>query len=72
MALSNTYKGEKTMTDTITQMLGIMGLDKAPPETLAELIPYLLHVAVGIGLLVAIFGMFRAIVMSIINGKPRM
>lgn len=42
----------------LSQFFQIIGVDMTPPETLAELIPYLLTVIVGV---VLVCGVFRAI-----------
>lgn len=60
------------MTDLVAQWLGIVGMDGPPPETLAELIPYLLHVFVGIGITVAILRMFKAVIMALVTRNPRL
>lgn len=59
------------MVEVIAQFLGIIGLNITPPTTMAELIPYLLTVAVGIGLVTAIFRLFRSIIMGLITRNPR-
>lgn len=42
----------------VSQFFQIVGVDMTPPETLAELIPYLLTVCVGV---VLVCGVFRVI-----------
>lgn len=46
------------MAAVIAQFFEIIGVDRLPPETLAELIPYLLTVLVGVAL---VCGVFRVI-----------
>lgn len=46
------------MAAVIAEFFGIIGVDAAPPSTMAELIPYLLTVAVGVAL---VSGVFRVI-----------
>lgn len=46
------------MAELIAEFFGIIGVDTVPPDTLAELIPYLLTVAVGVAL---VSGVFRVI-----------
>ncbi len=46
------------MAPVIAEFFGIIGVGQAPPETLAELIPYLLTVLVGVAL---VSGVFRVI-----------
>ncbi len=60
------------MTDIIAQFLGVVGVSDVPPGTLSELIPYLLHVFVGIGVLVFILRMFRSIVMALVTHNARL
>lgn len=59
------------MVEAIARFFGIIGLDITPPTTMSELIPYVLTVAVGIGLVTAIFGLFRSIIMGLITRNPR-
>ena len=60
------------MVDILAQWLGVIGLDGPLPATFSELIPYLLYVFVGIGLMVAILRMFRAVVMALVTRNPRL
>ena len=46
------------MTAIITELFGIVGVDMLPPSNLAELIPYLLTILVGVAL---VSGVFRVI-----------
>lgn len=46
------------MAAVVAEFFGVMGLDMVPPENLAELIPYLLTVLVGVAL---VSGVFRAV-----------
>ena len=46
------------MAPVIAEFFEIVGVDAVPPSTMAELIPYLLTVAVGVAL---VSGMFRVI-----------
>ncbi len=43
------------MVEIVAEFFGIIGVDAVPPQTLAELIPYLLHVFVGVALVSAVF-----------------
>lgn len=43
------------MAEIISEFFGIVGLDAVPPSTMAELIPYLLSVIVGVVLVCAVF-----------------
>ncbi len=62
----------KKMIETLAQFFGIIGLDMAPPQTLGELIPYLLQVFLAFALLAAIFRLFRSIVMALVTRNPRL
>lgn len=44
------------MADLVAQFFHIIGVDMAAPQTLAELIPYLLTVVVGVALVSGVFG----------------
>ena len=46
------------MAALVAEFFGIVGLDRVPPDNLAELIPYLLTVLVGV---VLVSGVFRVI-----------
>jgi uncharacterized membrane protein len=47
---------KKTMVELVSQFFSIIGVDFAVPQTLAELIPYLLTVVVGVVLVSGVFG----------------
>ena len=49
------------MADVVAEFFQITGLDMVPPETLAELIPYLLQVVVGVALVSGVFGVIGKI-----------
>ncbi|HJC01070.1 MAG TPA: hypothetical protein H9764_11555 [Candidatus Flavonifractor merdavium] len=44
------------MAALVAEFFGIIGVDMAPPSNLAELIPYLLTVVVGVALVSGVFG----------------
>ena len=46
------------MAAVVAEVFGILGLERLPPETLGELIPYLLTVLVGVAL---VSGVFRVV-----------
>jgi len=46
------------MAPVISEFFGVIGVDQIAPQTLAELIPYLLTVLVGVAL---VSGVFRVI-----------
>lgn len=43
------------MAAVVAQFFGIVGVDAVPPDNLAQLIPYLLQVLVGVVLVLAVF-----------------
>ena len=43
------------MAEIVAEFFGVIGEDMVPPETLAELIPYLLTVLVGVALVSTVF-----------------
>lgn len=43
------------MAELISDFFGLVGLTETPPETLAELIPYLFHFVVGVALVSGVF-----------------
>lgn len=55
------------MAAVVSNFFNIIGVDAVPPETLAELIPYLLTVYVGLALVSGVFcviGKLGAIIMD--------
>lgn len=55
------------MAAVVAEFFQIMGVDMTPPSTLAELIPYLLTVAVAVFLVSAVFGVIGKLVEVISN-----
>lgn len=43
------------MASVLTDFFGLVGIAETPPETLAELIPYLFHFVAGIALVSGVF-----------------
>lgn len=43
------------MAALIAEFFGLIGADMTPPETMAELIPYLLYITLGVVLVCAVF-----------------
>ena len=43
------------MAEIIAEFFGVIGVDMVPPDTLAELIPYLLTVLIGVALVSTVF-----------------
>ena len=46
------------MAQVVAEFFGVVGVDAVPPSTMAELIPYLLTIFVGVAL---VSGVFRVI-----------
>ena len=61
------YLGESTMVESVARFFGIIGLDVVPPETLAELIPYLFQVVVGVCLVAGVFKVIGKLAEILIN-----
>ena len=57
------------MAALVAEFFGIIGVDLVPPNDLAELIPYLLTVIVGVALVSAVFGVIGKIVEALFNFK---
>lgn len=57
------------MISVVTQFFNIAGVDMLPPSTMAELIPYLLTVFVGIVLVVAVFRVVGGIVNMFVSSR---
>ena len=56
------------MAEIVAEFFGIIGVDAVPPETLSELIPYLLTVFVGVVLVSTVFrvlGRLAEVIMDI-------
>lgn len=49
------------MIQVVLEFLGVVGVDVIPPTNLAELIPYLVSVFVGLLLVLAVFRSFTSI-----------
>lgn len=57
------------MAQVVAEFFGIMGVDMLPPSNMAELIPYLLTVFVGVVLVVSVFRIIGGIMKAIINAR---
>lgn len=57
------------MAELIAEFFGIIGVDAVPPDTLAELIPYLLTVAVGVALVSGVFKVIGKLAEIILNWR---
>lgn len=55
------------MAALVAEFFGIIGVDMAPPSNLAELIPYLLTVVVGVALVSAVFGVIGKLAEVLLN-----
>ncbi|WP_130871162.1 hypothetical protein [Intestinimonas massiliensis (ex Afouda et al. 2020)] len=55
------------MAAVIAEFFGIIGVDAVPPSTMAELIPYLLTVAVGVALVSAVFRVIGKVAEILLN-----
>ena len=49
------------MAAVVAEFFQIIGLEMVPPQTLAELIPYLLQIVVGVALVSGVFGVIGKI-----------
>ena len=57
------------MASIVSEFFGISGLDMVPPDNLAELIPYLLQVAVAVVLVLAVFKVIGGIVQGFVHWR---
>lgn len=57
------------MAAIVSEFFGISGVDMLPPETFAELIPYLLQVVVAVVLVLAVFKVIAAIMQIFCNWR---
>lgn len=55
------------MASVVAEFFQIIGVDMMPPENIAELIPYLLQIGVGIALVSAVFGVLGKLADIILN-----
>ena len=51
----------------IAEFFEVVGVDAAPPTTMAELIPYLLTVLLGVFLVSAVFGLIGKLAELLLN-----
>ena len=51
----------------ITEFFEVIGVDATPPTTMAELIPYLLTVLLGVFLVSAVFGLIGKLAELLLN-----
>ena len=55
------------MAALVAEFFGIIGADMVPPSNLAELIPYLLTVVVGVALVSGVFGVIGKLAEVLLN-----
>lgn len=55
------------MAALVAEFFGIIGVDMVPPSNLAELIPYLLTVVVGVALVAGVFGVIGKLAEVLLN-----
>lgn len=55
------------MATVIAEFFGIIGVDQTPPATMAELIPWLLCVVVGVVMVSAVFRLFGKLLEEILS-----
>lgn len=55
------------MATLVAEFFGIIGVDMVPPSNLAELIPYLLTVVVGVALVSGVFGVIGKLAEVLLN-----
>lgn len=60
------------MSEIINDFFNIIGADTAIPATMGELIPYLLHVFIGLVLVVAVFAVIGGIVRAVFYSIRRL
>lgn len=51
----------------VSEFFEVIGVDAAPPSTMAELIPYLLTVFIGVTLVSSVFGVLGKLAEFILN-----
>lgn len=55
------------MAEIIAEFFGVIGVDAVPPDNLAELIPYLLTVLIGVALVSTVFRVIGRLAEAIID-----
>ncbi len=53
----------------VSEFMGLIGLNFEPPQTIAELIPYLLTFFVGVVLIVAVFKLIGGIARALMSWR---
>lgn len=57
------------MAVAVAEFFQIIGVDAVPPSNMAELIPYLLTVVVGVALVSGVFGVIGRLAENIMNWR---
>lgn len=57
------------MAVVVAEFFQIIGVDAVPPSNMAELIPYLLTVVVGVALVSGVFGVIGRLAENIMNWR---
>lgn len=57
------------MAAIVAEFFGIIAVDATPPSNMAELIPYLLEVLIGVFLVSAVFGILRDLMLGILDWR---
>lgn len=55
------------MAEIIAEFFGVIGVDAVPPDNLAELIPYLLTVFIGVALVSTVFRVIGRLAEAVID-----
>lgn len=55
------------MAAVVAQFFGVIGLDSAPPTNMAELIPYLITLAIGMFLVSRVYMLIAAIIRALFS-----
>lgn len=53
----------------VAEFFGVIGVDQMPPATMAELIPWILTIVIGLCLVSAVFGVIGTIAVRIMDYK---
>lgn len=56
----------------VSEFFGIIGVDMVAPQTMAELIPYLLQVFIGMVLVLSVFKVISGIVQALLTAFRRL
>ena len=59
------------MAELVAQFFAITGVDAVPPTNMAELIPYLLTVAIAVFLVSSVFSILGGLLLIFTKGLPR-